>query len=88
MNTAPALLMTAALLTTFSTASAQERMIAVELSEAQWNSIAEALSKEPFGKVVGIMSELQRQTRAALAARETELDRLRIENRTLKEKNP
>lgn len=77
-----------ALLFMASTAQSQERMISVELSEAQWNSIAEALSKEPFGKVVGIMSELQRQTRAALAARETELDRLRIENRTLKEKNP
>lgn len=69
-------------------ASAQERIIAVELTEAQWNAIAEALTKEPFGKVVGIMSELQRQTRAAIAARDTELDRLRIENRNLKEKNP
>ena len=76
----------AALLSSVSIVGSQERMIAVELTEAQWNSIAEALSKEPFGKVVGIISELQRQTRAAIAAREAEFDRLRSENKTLKEK--
>lgn len=78
----------AVLLLTDSIASSQERMIAVELSEAQWNAVAKAIQKEPFGEVVVIMSELQRQVRAAIARDAAELERLRIENRSLKEKNP
>lgn len=77
-----------ALLLMASSARSQERMIAVELSEAQWNAVAKAIQKEPFGEVVVIMSELQRQVRAAIARDAAELERLRIENRSLKEKNP
>lgn len=74
----------AALLLTTALARSQERIIAVELTEAQWNAVAKAISKEPFGEVVVIMSELQRQVRAAIARDSAELARLRAENEQLR----
>lgn len=74
----------AALLWMASAVSSQERMIAVELSEAQWNAVAKAIQKEPFGEVVVIMSELQRQVRAAIARDAAELARLKAENEQLR----
>lgn len=74
----------AAFLLTVSAAKSQERMIAVELSEAQWNAVAKAIQKEPFGEVVVIMSELQRQVRMAIARDAAELARLKAENEQLK----
>lgn len=66
----------------------QERLIPVELTQAQWNAIAKAMSKEPFGEVVTIMSELQRQVGAALARDAGELGRLKAENEELRGKVP
>lgn len=65
-------------------ARSQERMIAVELTEAQWNAVAKSIQKEPFGEVVVIMSELQRQVRAAIARDAAELGRLKAENEQLR----
>lgn len=68
-----------------STARSQERTIPVELTQAQWNTVAKSISKEPFGEVVVIMSEIQRQVGAAIAREAADLMRLKVENEQLRE---